>query len=252
MLPISIKRPSATLTGFKTGVFKKAVELNPGYVTALINLGLVYTQRGELEKGIKQFQLAVQIDPNNAEAHNNLGSFYLGQGKYDQAMLELKKALDMRPDHQETMINLGMLHMSINDYERAEQLFRKVLEIDKNSAEGHSQLGYLYLLREEFDKALSHYQEMLRLQTDAPKGYYYMGKDSEPMIINSMLRDNQADGSANAVYLLESVPVVSDYSDMQLVNYGKDDWLAAITSHIPDKGTQNYTIMAGILTAVGD
>lgn len=47
-------------------------------------------------------------------------------------------------------------------------------------------------------------------------------EDSQPTIINSMLQDNQAEGSANAVYLLESVPIVSDYSDMQLVNYGKD------------------------------
>ena len=48
--------------------FQKAVELEPGYVTAWNNLGDSYEQKKELKSALKAFEEVLLFDPNNKVA----------------------------------------------------------------------------------------------------------------------------------------------------------------------------------------
>ena len=48
--------------------FEKAVELQPGYVTAWNNLGDTYEQKKDLKSALKAFEEVLLFDPNNKVA----------------------------------------------------------------------------------------------------------------------------------------------------------------------------------------
>jgi len=44
--------------------FQKALEVDPKYIDAHNNLGIVLAESGRMDEGIEQFQLAFKINPN--------------------------------------------------------------------------------------------------------------------------------------------------------------------------------------------
>ena len=78
--------------------FRRALELQPDYVKALSNLGLILSRTGKLDEAKAHLQQAVAINPDHAEAHNNLGNIFLEQGLLKEAVHCYKRALMCRPD----------------------------------------------------------------------------------------------------------------------------------------------------------
>ena len=48
--------------------YQKAVDLQPSFVAARINLGILYTERKKLDLAIEQFREVLKYDPDNARA----------------------------------------------------------------------------------------------------------------------------------------------------------------------------------------
>ena len=53
--------------------FKEAVRLNPKYVEAYYDLGLVYKTRGKDEQAIESFKKAIEIKPDSTDAYMQIG-----------------------------------------------------------------------------------------------------------------------------------------------------------------------------------
>src|SRR5438046_7105325 len=51
------------------------------------NLGIVFLQRGELDKAIVRLQAAIDLRPENGPAHNNLAKAFLQKGQLAEAMI---------------------------------------------------------------------------------------------------------------------------------------------------------------------
>jgi 4-amino-4-deoxy-L-arabinose transferase-like glycosyltransferase len=75
----------------------KALELNPTYVSAHVDLGIGLTLRGRHQEAYQHLRQAVQIDPNNAHAHFNLGAFLETQGRLDECREHYREALRINP-----------------------------------------------------------------------------------------------------------------------------------------------------------
>jgi len=54
--------------------FNHAIQLNPEFIQAYMNLGSVEANRGDLNAAIVNFNQVVQLDPDSVEAFENLGS----------------------------------------------------------------------------------------------------------------------------------------------------------------------------------
>ena len=87
--------------------YKKAIELAPNSAAAYNLLGMAYRQevpqqvRGLKAKEIAAFQKAIELDPNYWVALINLGATYYYQGEKAKAAPLFKKALALKPDHPE-------------------------------------------------------------------------------------------------------------------------------------------------------
>jgi 4-amino-4-deoxy-L-arabinose transferase-like glycosyltransferase len=66
--------------------FKKAIERNPDYELAYFNLAFVYTQIGNFDLAIKNYNKTIELNQNFESAYRNLGIVYYVMEKYDLAL----------------------------------------------------------------------------------------------------------------------------------------------------------------------
>ena len=55
-------------------LYNKILKINPNYIDAINNLGLVFQGLGELQKAINCYEKAIKIDPNYIHSQFNLGN----------------------------------------------------------------------------------------------------------------------------------------------------------------------------------
>jgi tetratricopeptide (TPR) repeat protein len=90
--------------------------LNPG---PRVNLGLICLQQfGDPLAAEKHFRDALQVEPGHVAAIANLGLALQDQRRYDEAIALYREGLREHPGHVELCWNEGLAHLSVGDYER--------------------------------------------------------------------------------------------------------------------------------------
>ena len=77
--------------------FRKAVELRPDSVPALLALGDAFLEGDQLRNAVKPLQQAAQLDANNARAQLLLGTVFQGLGREKEAVAAYKRYLELEP-----------------------------------------------------------------------------------------------------------------------------------------------------------
>ena len=75
-----------------------AIEFNPNYAETYYNRGLVYDNKGEIDRAIVDYNRAIELNPSYAEAYSNRGIAYQSQGDYDLALEDFSKAIELDPN----------------------------------------------------------------------------------------------------------------------------------------------------------
>jgi tetratricopeptide (TPR) repeat protein len=81
---------------------------NPGAWMAYVNLGTVYTRRGEFQKAAASFTEALRLRPAEPSAHYDLGNALAKQGRLEEAIPRYREAVRLRPWFLEANYNLGL------------------------------------------------------------------------------------------------------------------------------------------------
>jgi len=72
------------------GLLEKAVRIDPKLSAAYLQLGILFSQKGDLQRAIAEYQKALESDANLAEAHYRLGQAYRRSGEKEKAERELQ------------------------------------------------------------------------------------------------------------------------------------------------------------------
>ena len=78
--------------------YKRAIELDPKFVVANNNLGMVYIDKEMFPEAIAAFDRTIELDPSYAEAHNNLGFVCRRLGDDAKAAVHYTKFIELEPD----------------------------------------------------------------------------------------------------------------------------------------------------------
>jgi len=98
--------PIRRLSGINLAI-REALELSPSYSSALLNLGKLLADSGQLAEAVEKYQQALRLRPDFADAHNNLGAALAGLGRLDEAIVHYQKAIDINPNFVEARFNLA-------------------------------------------------------------------------------------------------------------------------------------------------
>ena len=131
---------------------KKAVELEPTLVPALVYLATVYLEDRNYEDMIPLLETARQNDPENPNVHLNLGIAYRGMGRLEEAKQACVTASELDPDDPDPWFNLGiLLGDSFKEYESSVEAFETYLA--KGGADTERTQVYIAAVNKERETA---------------------------------------------------------------------------------------------------
>ena len=164
-LAVSLSTQRETLRAIQA--YQKAIELNPAYVEAYNNLGIIYQEAGDLDRAFQVYQKATEINPQYEKAYNNLGIILHLKGRLEEATAAFQKALILNPNNVESLINLGVLFRKQGQSDKGIEFYQKALAINPLRGETHYNIGLLYDEMENVDLAVNHYQKFIQLSSKA-------------------------------------------------------------------------------------
>jgi CHAT domain-containing protein/tetratricopeptide (TPR) repeat protein len=160
-------------------LFLHAGEDSPEYITAAINLGVLYMRKGKYPEAEEIFDVALTlVDPTQityATVLNNQALVYQSLGQMDRAegIFQKIRTLDSasigisHPDYAITLSNLGQVLCDGGKYAQAEKVTLEALEIQKKNNEGNTvsyarklnNLARIYQFAGKPDKAIPSFQQ---------------------------------------------------------------------------------------------
>ena len=106
--------------------------------------GLYFMHRNALSEALRHFQAAVELDPRFVQARMNVGLTTLGFRKYDVAKEQFTKVIELSPKSYDAHIGLGAALRGLKDLDGAEAQYKKASQLEPNRGEAYYNLGVLY------------------------------------------------------------------------------------------------------------
>jgi tetratricopeptide (TPR) repeat protein len=141
-----------------------ALRLDPGMVSARMNLGIALSRAGRREDAAQQFEEILRVHPANADAHNNLANVLTLLGRNTEAIGHYRAALHLSPGSPEAHFNLGHALRDDGDGTEAIAEYREAIRHGADRAEVRNSLGYVLLREGRNAEALTEYAQAVRLQ----------------------------------------------------------------------------------------
>lgn len=143
-----------------------AVEQNPDYYDAYIQLGVLFSiKKNPLAK---QYYLnALKLKPNSIEALYNLGMYCQENNLLNEAIEYYNQILTIDRHNALANFNLGYLHLvHLHILPEAVKYFSKAIEARNNYYEAYYNRGYAYELMKDWLNAETNYRQALSIQPD--------------------------------------------------------------------------------------
>ena len=126
-------------------------------------LGLIYTEKKEIDLAIKTFNKGLDFDPNQAMIYNNLGTAYKIKEDYKKSELSYKKSIDIDRNIPETHNNFGNFYLELNNYTKAVECFKKAILVNEKFYIAYYNLGVAYKGMGKFDDAKKYLKDAIKL-----------------------------------------------------------------------------------------
>jgi tetratricopeptide (TPR) repeat protein len=79
--------------------YEQAIEIDPGFIPAYINLADLYRARNLDDEGKRYLEIAIEKRPDAGSAHHALGLLLVRQKKLSEALTSLQKAVELEPQN---------------------------------------------------------------------------------------------------------------------------------------------------------
>ena len=112
--------------------YRKALEIDPYLVPALINLANIHYSRDELAEAQALYERAIGLDPEYFEAHFNLGNIYHDLGRFQEASGCYRTALALNNQYADAHFYLAITLEKIGHSAEAKPHWRAYQQLSPN------------------------------------------------------------------------------------------------------------------------
>ena len=114
----------------------------PDFVATYNDLGVLFFQKGDKERALKNYQKAVKLNPENINFKKNLADLLaVTFGEYEEALQHYVSVLASDPKDVEALFATGHICARLERYDDAAEFYEKVIEIDPNNSDAPNWLA---------------------------------------------------------------------------------------------------------------
>ena len=130
----------------------KAIQIEPRYFEAQINLGSVLIKLERFEDAIKNFDKVIDVENIAAQAFQGKAYSLMKLKKYEEAIYNFNKSIKINPNDANVFYNLGATYENLKKWQEAADSFSQAMQINPNHEEAYRDLLHLlefYLPKQE-------------------------------------------------------------------------------------------------------
>ncbi len=150
------------------------IRMEPDTSEHYYHAGLLFAQRGKIDRAADFFRKTIKIDPRHSDAHYELGHLLYRTKHPVEAKVELDLAVRYGQDNFKAYYYLGRLLKDNHDYVAALIGFEKSQRDPEYKVKSLIERGSCYMSLSNIDKAVSEFDRAIRLveNESSPEGLY--------------------------------------------------------------------------------
>jgi tetratricopeptide (TPR) repeat protein len=152
--------------------FGRRVQANPKDTFALLMRGAAWSQKGEPDTAIKDFDECIRLNPTEAIFFNSRGNAWKVKKEYEKAIGDYDEAIRLDPTYALGFRNRGDAWSEQKDYDKAIRDYDKAIRLDPKFALAFYNRGQAWSERKDYDKALGDYDASIRLDPKFALAFY--------------------------------------------------------------------------------
>jgi tetratricopeptide (TPR) repeat protein len=139
---------------------------------AWYRLGLIYSQRNQLDEAINAYEKAITYQPNNYLPVYNAGLLYEVKGNLDNAEQRLRRALELQPGLVNAYFKLGEILARKGQVDEGLRLVGVAARLDPSNPEVEVSYGNIWQVRGNYQQAVQAYNRAIQLRNNFAEAYY--------------------------------------------------------------------------------
>jgi protein O-GlcNAc transferase len=161
--------------GEAKALYQESLFIDPNFVDALVNLGVLFREQNLFPDAIRCFERAISINPKEIYAHYNCGIVFQIQGDIRNAIKQFETTVEYDPYFDNAYMDLAILHCQLGNFRNAREILLTRLSLTHGLANFHYFLGKIYLQESNLESAILSFQEVLTLQPNNTDAHFSMG-----------------------------------------------------------------------------
>jgi tetratricopeptide (TPR) repeat protein len=145
-------------------------------VNNYFEFGLKSQRSGDSREAEECYLKALELDPDFHPARLNLSSIYLEKGKIAEAEKELNRLLSQTPEETKVLYNMALLCYRKKEYKNAEEYLNRLLVPEPANSKTYLLKGKILESQNELDQAIKAYSKAYQIDTSDPRAIYSLGR----------------------------------------------------------------------------
>ena len=163
--------------------FSAALEREPRFLYAHINLGRARLLMKRYDEAMDSFRTALRLEPERVETLDLMGNVCMERGDLQAAAGWLERALRRQPDDAATLNSLGLLYQRQGKLQEAAAAFARVVQIDPDYVEGRNNIGLVLRQQGRLEEAIGAFRQAIETDPSFPGSY-----NNEGLVLQDMGR----------------------------------------------------------------
>jgi len=160
--------------------FNTSLKLDYNQEKTHMLMGYAFKQLKQTENAINCFRNAVNINPDYKEAHMQLGQIFHLLGD-TVAVIYYNNALRLSPKDEMVLYNKALFYQSKQEWNKALDVYAELFAINAFHSSGHYNLGFIHMELGLYDVAANNFSDAIYSNSEFYEAYYSRGKCFETL-----------------------------------------------------------------------
>ena len=156
--------------------FIKALEVEPNFSEAHLQLALLYQEEGNHNNVTKHFDLAISSDIEEAEKMEDKGNELIKKFQFQNAKEQFMKSQEKKLHCSTVYLQQSIYFKGLNKIKLAQSALENCIKINPTHSAAHRDLGILFANARQLDDARLHLDRSIEIDYSDSMSHFHLGK----------------------------------------------------------------------------